>query len=118
MSNTLKLGIPTPITKHGFVHPLVRQTAIECAQALYERLARNNTWYELNKDRERWVAERWKDLLPNARQSLAACLRSKNLSEVQKREIADALIKDNELRVGRARGQTRRVQDATKRLWH
>jgi len=110
MSNTPKLGIPTPISKHGFVHPLVKSTAIELARALYDKMASgSNEWYDKNHDTERWVGFMWKNLLPAARKQLAACLRSPNLDEKQKNEIADALIKDNELRVGRMRGLRRRL---------
>ena len=102
-------GVLARPSRDGWVHPLIKETAQECAQALYERLAKNNLWYELNPNRAIWVGERWRDLIPAARKSLAGALNSPNLNKDQKDKIADALIKDNELRLGRARTQTKRI---------
>lgn len=109
MSNTPSLGIPTPISKHGFCHPLIRKTAIEFAEALYERLVLNNVWYEQNHNRKAWVGSKWKDLIPQTRKTLAKMLTMPQYDEKTKNEIAEALIKDNEFRVGRMRGLKRRM---------
>jgi|SRR5712664_355501 len=103
------MGIPTRPNKFGWVHPLVKETAVGCAEALYERLAQDNNWYSLNRNRKHWVGDRWRDLLPIARTHLAKLL-STNMEPRLKDEIADALIKDNELRLGRSRAQEVRIR--------
>lgn len=113
MSASIKLKpSKTPLSRYGFVHPLVKQTAVECAQAVYEALAsRSNQWYAQNRNREVWVGRRWRDFIQVARQNLAKMLAQAHVDKATKDQIADALIKDNELRLGRARGQQREIRN-------
>lgn len=111
MSNTPTLGIPTPITKHGFCHPLIRKTAIEFTESIYERLAKNNVWYEAHRDRKAWVGAKWKDMIPQVRKTLAKMLAMPQYDKKTKDEIAEALIQDNQFRLGRMRGLMRRAHE-------
>lgn len=105
------MGIPTKPNKFGWVHPLIKETAIEMTQAMYEKLAMNNLWYGLNRNRKRWVGDRWRDMIPIARTHLAKLLAMNGpLTVAQKDEVAQALIQDNELRLGRARAQQVRIR--------
>jgi len=81
-------------------HALVRKTAIEFAQALYEALATNNKWYAANKDRAAFVNSRWPLLLPKARATLAEMLK-RPIDERLKAEIREALILDHGIRRNR-----------------
>jgi Lon protease-like protein len=110
------MGIPTRPNKQGWVHPLLREVAIGFAQTLYERLALDNQWYALNKDRKRWVAARWPDMLPAVRTHLARLLGMNTLPDSEKMKIHDALVKDNELRLGRARAQEARIAKAQRHV--
>jgi hypothetical protein len=97
--------------RRGWVHPLLKEVAIGFAETLYERLAQDNLWYKLNPDRAAFVAAIWPDVLPSVRTHLSELLRpSSPLPDSEKDKIADALIKDNELRLGRGRAQRARIQ--------
>lgn len=91
-------------------HFLIVSTATEMAGAMYEEMARDNDWYrdwcrthpnmkepQLQK---RFILAMTPKLLDQARTTLAAMLNGP-YDEKMKADIADALIKDNELRRGR-----------------
>ena len=94
--------------KTGWVHPIVKNAAIELAQQLYEKLAKDNNWYAVNGEMDIWVQTSWGDLIPAARAILAKTLSSPSISVEMKDTIADALIQDHSLRHGRNRAQQRR----------
>lgn len=87
--------------KESSAHTLVAQTAQEMAGALYEELAKNNDWYLLNPDQKEFIERTWGSLIEQARGVLAKMLGSPNTPEEQKELIAEALILDNSLVVGR-----------------
>jgi hypothetical protein len=108
-------GIPTRPNKGGWVHPLIKEVAIAFAETLYERLATNNVWYEMNKDRKGYVRRVWPTLLPAVRTHLATlCGPSSPISELEKQQICDALIKDHSLRLGRHRARVAKLE----RMFH
>ncbi len=82
-------------------HVLVVRTAREIAAAVYEELAKNDSWYAANPDRADFVARTHGALIAQARQALAGMLRSLTVDEGQKELIAEALLRDSTLRGGR-----------------
>lgn len=95
--------------RRGWVHPLIKKTAQEMAEVLYESLARDNNWYALNHSREAWVSAVWPDIIPAARATLTKLLGT-NIAEKLKEEIYVALCEDSPLRHGRALAQERRIK--------
>ena len=97
--------------KTGWVHPLLKEVAIGFAQTIYDRMALDNRWYSLNKDEKKWVRERWPDMLPAVRTHLGAlCGPTSPLPDSKKTEVAQALIDDNQFRLGRHRAQDAKVR--------
>lgn len=100
--------------KHA--HKLIAKTAREMAEAVYEGYMHDNRIYahwkrvcpELTPRlaRKKFVELLYPQMIEEARQILAQMLgsTSSSVTEHMKREIAEALILDNELRLGRAEG--------------
>ena len=96
-------------------HKLVAETAKAMAAELFEHAMQNNArfraWREVcdaptEAIRKRYVQMAYPKLIEQARATLAKLLTT-NMDESLKRQIHDALIADNMLRIGRrARGQT------------
>lgn len=87
-------------------HKLVAQTAREMAGAIYEELAKNNEWYKANPSQTEFIERVHGSLLVQARDVLASMLALPNYPETLKEQIAEALILDNQLQLGR-RAKTR-----------
>lgn len=98
------------MNKNVAAHKMVRSVAIGLAIEVYEELmAKDNERYarwkrlcpDLTPERvmKRWVRMAWPAMIPAARATLARMLKG-NYSDHLKAEIADALIKDNTLRIG------------------
>jgi len=96
-------------------HELVAKTAREMAGEAYQDLMRDNKiykhWQTICPDltpewlEARFIAMATPHFLEPARTTLAQLLTT-NIAEGLKADIVDALIKDNQLRRGRARLQT------------
>lgn len=90
-----------PILPHAATHELIRDTAVEMAEALYEECAkRSNEWWAERPDRKKWVQETWPLLIEEARSTLAKML-SGPLPDNLKEQIFDAISLDNTVRSGR-----------------
>lgn len=85
----------------GSAHNLVVKTAKDMAGAVYEELAKDNEWYKLNPNQEDFIERAHGSLIDQARQVLAGMLRNPAIPAEQKDVIAEALILDNSLVVGR-----------------
>jgi len=82
-------------------HPMIRDTAVGMAEEYYEVLAYHNEFRRLNPSRKRFVRLLWPKLLEQAREVLAGSLGEGSLlPEDQKELVAEALILDNQLRIG------------------
>lgn len=80
------------------VHPLILETARGFANEIYEELClKDNEFYARCPNREAWVTQAVPELLPRAREILASMLSRISVSEAQKEEIYDALVKDGSL---------------------
>jgi hypothetical protein len=82
-------------------HKMVADTAKGMAAAVYEELAKNNAWYELNRSQQVFVEKTYGSLIEQARQVLAQMLSSKTVEEQQKEIIFEALLLDKSLQQGR-----------------
>lgn len=91
-------------------HPMVAQVAKEMAGTLLESLRKGNDFNTIftaqGWTESSWIEAKWGTLLEDARQSLAACLKSEALSAEDKDEIYAALVADRSLCLGRSRGRT------------
>lgn len=104
-------------------HKLIYETAREMAHELYSTMMSDNEWYRVWKARNpgaspkalesRFVNANVSQLLPGAREALAACLALPGFPEDQKDQILQALILDNTLKLGRGR-----MVRATERMMH
>lgn len=91
----------SPILPHAATHKLIRDTAIEMAEALYEECARrSDEWWANAPDRKKWVRDTWPLLIEEARSTLAKML-SGPMPESLKEQIFEALSLDNAVRSGR-----------------
>lgn len=96
------------------IHKLVWLTAVEMAAEVFNTLARDNAWYAQYKLEHPTLKSldelqfhfatkvMGPKLIDGARATLTEML-ARNISEEMKIEIHDALIKDNELRLGRGK---------------
>lgn len=84
----------------GTCHEMIAATAKNMAEELYETLAKDNNWYARNPNRRAFVRRVWPSLVSQARATLAGMLGGSYPEEL-KEKIADALIKDEELRTVR-----------------
>lgn len=82
-------------------HKLIRQTALEMANELYELAAKDNQFYKQYRDRTHFLSLAWPQLIPQARATLAEML-GRTMDEGLKTTITEALILDYSLRSGRA----------------
>ena len=78
-------------------HILIARTAKEMAQAAYENLVQDNTFYQRYKDRRSSVRSMWPTLVPQARSMLTDMLARPDVSKHMKVEIYEALCLDNQL---------------------
>jgi len=84
---------------------MLKEIAMAFAEALYERLAHDNLWYEHNPNRSAFVKRTWPTLLPAVRTHLAQLLGMNTISEEEKVRVHDAIVKDHSLRLGRHRAR-------------
>jgi len=85
-------------------HPMLKEVAIAMAHEIYDNLAMDDHWYRANRNVGRFVANTWPRLIEEARMALAKSLGEGSLlPEGEKQKVAEALIKDNELRYNRKR---------------
>lgn len=77
-------------------HPLLKKTAEDMAQAIYEKLAFHDQWYKDHPDRNAYVEQVWPTLLTQARAILAKMLTGP-YPETMKEQISEALIADRSL---------------------
>lgn len=104
-------------------HWLIAKTAREMAEELYEEYVRDNRFYALMKEEDRYVQiarahgirnpkrevenreallrRMTQELLEDARQAVAHLLTRYDFTQQAKDDIAEALIQDNQLRFGR-----------------
>ena len=92
--------VPLGQKRQRAAHKLVASVAKEMAGAVYEQCAKDNDWYRLNPSQKRFIEDHHGTFLEQARQVLGAMLQNPAYDEKTKEEIAEALIKDNELSVG------------------
>lgn len=93
-------------------HFLIVKTARDMAAVAYEELMKNNDWYTSWKAQHpdlhgeplqlAFILKAYPLMLEQARHTLTEML-SQPIAEALKEEIADALIKDNSLKRGRAK---------------
>lgn len=92
--------MPKPKPRQVSAHQLVVKTAKDMAASLYEELAKDNTWYRMNPNQAVFVEMSHGSLIEQARGILAKMLEG-DYPEQMKLEIADALILDKQLVLGR-----------------
>ena len=98
------------------VHKLIKKTAEEMAESVYEDIMRDNTvyanWKKICPDltpklaRKEFVRLLWPKLVKDARATLASMLGG-NYSEHLKKEIHEALIMDHSLQRGKSPPRTK-----------
>lgn len=101
-------------SKRGWVHPQIKEVAVQIANELYELCAskggaESNEWYANNKNREAYIERTWPLAIPRARATLAQMLASPIYNEEMKSKIHQALVDDQIFREGRMRGLQRRI---------
>jgi len=79
---------------------MIKEVALEIANAMYERLCHNNNFYARYPDREKYVEASWHLFILEARATLAKLL-TRPIDESLKESITEALIRDNTLQRGR-----------------
>lgn len=84
-------------TDARMVHKLIRKTAREFAGCFYEYAAHDNQFYKHYPNVNRFINREWAKFVKVARETLAKCLTSSNLSESEKTEIYEALLANSEL---------------------
>lgn len=78
---------------HG-VHMLVAETAKELAGAAYEVLAARDDWYKANPSQRGFIARKWRQFIPAARDTLVDMLTDNGTSDHMKDKIAEGLMLD------------------------
>ena len=84
----------TTMTQPVHAHRMVAHLAAEMAQAVYERCARDNAWYRLNKDRDAVVRGLAPEMIPHARAALTDVMMRPGTPDEQRAIIMDALTAD------------------------
>ena len=87
--------------KRGSAHRLLAETAKEMAGAVYEVNAQDNVFYLRYPDQKAYIEQVWGSLIDQAKQTLAMMLANPLTPDHQKEIIAEALILDNQLVIGR-----------------
>lgn len=81
---------------------MVAELCSDMANAVYEELAKDNTWYAHHKNRVAWTNQHLADngmmYVKEARRCLAMQLTDENVSKADKDKIHDALTKDAAIR--------------------
>lgn len=111
------LGQPQQVPRLGraSVHREVREVAREAAGQLYDKVMSDNLIFERWKQQNsgasakelerRFVAANWPRCVPFARATLAHMLTLSTVDSSTKERIMSALVKDQQLRVGRSTPQ-------------
>jgi hypothetical protein len=86
---------------HRMVHQVVKKTAQELAGAFYEwqatHTARANEFYAAYPSLDAFVRRDWPNFVRAAKECLADQLKDPAVSEIEKRDIYEALINDAQL---------------------
>lgn len=78
-------------------HEMIANVAEAMAQELYEELAKDNSFYKVNEDRQDFVLHCAPKLRAAARSILGGMLARNDVSDIEKQQIHEALVKDNAL---------------------
>lgn len=79
--------------KSQFCHELLAATAKEFAGAFYEEAAHDNEFYKFYPTQKRFIKREWHRFVESARMQLSKMLGMSQVSEFQKEQIFDALVK-------------------------
>jgi hypothetical protein len=96
-----KPSLISPMQGKGMhCHRMIKDVAVEIANAMYDKLCVNNNFYAKYPDREKYVDASWHLFVLEARATLAKLL-ARPIDESLKESITEALIRDNTLQRGR-----------------
>lgn len=98
------IGERTRTTNGAMVHEMIASVAKAIAEKKYEMFASNNEFYKMFPDIKRYVALEWARFVPEARETLGKMLAVNTISQEHKEQIAEALMLDRTLPVGRIGG--------------
>lgn len=76
------------------VHKLVAETAKELAGAAYDVLAGRDDWYRANPSERGFIARKWRQFIPAARDVLVDMLTDAGTSDFMKEQISEGLMLD------------------------
>lgn len=83
-------------------HSMIADLCSSMANAIYDEMAMNNSWYRKNRNRHAFVQEHLmlngQLYVKEAKKILGSMLTDKNISDDDKAKIFAALVKDNTLR--------------------
>lgn len=80
-------------TNQKFAHELVASTAKEMAACWYEEAAHDNDFYKYYPKQKVFIKREWHRFIHHARHTLAEMLGNPAVSEWQKEQIHEALLK-------------------------
>lgn len=83
--------------KQQFAHELIAATAKEFAGAFYEELALDDAFFSFYPSQKKFIRREWPRFVEAARLQLSKMLGMSHISEFQKEQIFDALLKHSAL---------------------
>lgn len=78
-------------------HRLIADLCVNMAEEIYEELAYRNSFFRIHEDRQDFIKQCAPTLKTEAKRILASLLDDPETSEMQKRDIYQALLLDNQL---------------------
>lgn len=99
--------------KAKFAHELLAATAKEFAACFYEEAAKDNEFYKFYPQQKKFVKREWHRFVETARIQLSKMLGMAHISEFQKEQIFDALVKHASLPGNVDNRITQKVVDGT-----
>jgi hypothetical protein len=79
------------------VHRLVADTAKEIAGSAFEQLAKNDEFYAVCKNQERFIQLSWQYYVPLAREYLTDLLTAPSTTDYVREQIFEGLLRDGSL---------------------
>ena len=101
------------MSKQQFAHTLLAETAKEFAATFYEDLAKDNQFYAFYPSQKKFVKREWHRFVEAARLQLSKMLGMAHISDFQKEQIFDALVKHSALPGNVDKRITQKVIDGT-----